>query len=58
MHTVLDTFFIHCIVTCIARHHFCNIKNNSLCYHLPYVMSLVVGVYGDRAVPSSFIPFN
>jgi len=47
---VLDTVYIHCIATCSARHHFYNMKTNSIWYHLPYVMSLVVGAYGDRTV--------
>ena len=58
MHTVLDIVYIHCIVTCSARHHFCNMETNSLWYHLPYIMSLVIGVYGGRTVPSYFILFN
>jgi hypothetical protein len=58
MHTVLDTVYIYCVVTCSARHHFCNMVTNSVRYRLPYVMPLAVGVCGDRTSPSCFIVFN
>jgi hypothetical protein len=51
MHNVLDKVYIHCIVTCSARHHFYDMVTNSLWYHLPYVMPLAVGVYGNRTFP-------